>query len=88
MDDSKTPRTAPYGSWRSPITIDALVAGGVGLSEVRAAAAGVFWIEGRPQDTSSTTKTNACTDSRSARPPNRSRPSRNGHAACGTPTCA
>ena len=40
--------TAPYGSWRSPITIDALLAGNTALSAPQIHPAGVFWIEGRP----------------------------------------
>ena len=38
---------APYGSWKSPITADLIVAGTVGLSEVALDGGDVYWIEGR-----------------------------------------
>jgi dipeptidyl aminopeptidase/acylaminoacyl peptidase len=40
--------TAPYGSWRSPISAELVAAGGVSLDEVRVAGGAVHWIEGRP----------------------------------------
>ena len=43
-------RTAPYGSWQSPITSDLIVSQSIGLSEVRLDAAGIYWIELRPQE--------------------------------------
>ncbi len=42
--------TAPFGSWRSPITSDLIVAQSVSLSEVRLDAGDVYWIEGRPAE--------------------------------------
>ncbi|MFM1841796.1 MAG: hypothetical protein RLZZ490_529 [Cyanobacteriota bacterium] len=45
-----TPHTAPYGSWRSPITADALLAGSIGLGGVRASGGNVYWLEGRPAE--------------------------------------
>nr|HMN30450.1 hypothetical protein [Caldilineaceae bacterium] len=39
---------APYGSWRSPITGEALAAAGVSLSQLQTAGETVYWIEGRP----------------------------------------
>lgn len=41
-------KVAPYGSWKSPITVDSLLAGSVGLSAVAVDASGVYWIETRP----------------------------------------
>jgi dipeptidyl aminopeptidase/acylaminoacyl peptidase len=39
---------APYGSWRSPITSDAIVARSIGLSEPRYDGSGPYWLEHRP----------------------------------------
>ena len=44
------PNTAPYGSWRSPITSDLIVAQITMLSDVRIDGDGVYWLEGRPQE--------------------------------------
>jgi dipeptidyl aminopeptidase/acylaminoacyl peptidase len=41
---------APYGSWRSTIAPEALVAGAVRLSEVRHDGDDLLWLEGRPDD--------------------------------------
>jgi dipeptidyl aminopeptidase/acylaminoacyl peptidase len=38
---------APYGSWKSPITSDLIVAGTVGLSEIALDGGDIYWIEGR-----------------------------------------
>jgi dipeptidyl aminopeptidase/acylaminoacyl peptidase len=43
-------RTAPYGSWKSPITSDLIVAQAIALSEPRCDGADVYWLEGRPQE--------------------------------------
>ena len=40
-----TPTTAPYGSWRSPITADALLAGSIGLGGVSVSGGNVYWLE-------------------------------------------
>lgn len=45
-----TPKTAPYGSWKSPITSDLIVAQSTMLSEVRIDGDHVYWLEGRPQE--------------------------------------
>jgi dipeptidyl aminopeptidase/acylaminoacyl peptidase len=42
--------TAPYGSWRSPITADLLVQDAVRLGQVRVAGDAVLWNEGRPSE--------------------------------------
>jgi WD40-like Beta Propeller Repeat len=41
---------APYGSWKSPITSDLIVAQSTSLSEVRLDGGAVYWLEGRPQE--------------------------------------
>ena len=41
---------APYGSWQSPITSDLIVAGTVGLGQVRLDGEAVYWIEQRPTE--------------------------------------
>ncbi|MGE3808345.1 MAG: S9 family peptidase, partial [Gemmataceae bacterium] len=40
----------PYGSWTSPITSAAIVAGTVGLEQPRFDGQDIFWIEGRPAE--------------------------------------
>ncbi|MBI3961339.1 MAG: PD40 domain-containing protein, partial [Deinococcus sp.] len=41
-------KTAPYGSWQSPITASLVAAGGVGLGQVEIWGEDVYWMEGRP----------------------------------------
>ena len=43
-------KTAPYGSWKSPITSDFIVAQSIGLSDVRLDGGSVYWLEARPQE--------------------------------------
>ncbi|MEB3214276.1 MAG: S9 family peptidase [Leptolyngbyaceae bacterium] len=45
-----TPQTAPYGTWKSPITSDLIVAGTIRLGEIRLDGEDVYWLEGRPQE--------------------------------------
>jgi dipeptidyl aminopeptidase/acylaminoacyl peptidase len=45
-----TMKTAPYGSWKSPITSDLIVSQAIALSEVRLDDGIVYWLEGRPQE--------------------------------------
>ena len=45
-----TAKTAPYGSWKSPITSDLIVAQTTMLSDVRIDADHVYWLEGRPRE--------------------------------------
>ena len=40
-------KTAPYGSWKSPVTSDLIVAGSIRLSEIQLDGEDVYWIEGR-----------------------------------------
>ena len=42
--------TAPYGSWKSPITSDLIVAQTIGLSEIRLDGDDIYWLESRPQE--------------------------------------
>jgi dipeptidyl aminopeptidase/acylaminoacyl peptidase len=40
----------PYGSWRSPITSELIVAESISLNDVRLDRGQVYWLEGRPQE--------------------------------------
>jgi dipeptidyl aminopeptidase/acylaminoacyl peptidase len=44
------PKTAHYGSWKSPITSDLIVAQSIALSEARLDGEKTYWLEGRPQE--------------------------------------
>jgi dipeptidyl aminopeptidase/acylaminoacyl peptidase len=44
------PTAAPYGSWKSPITSDLIVAQSIVLSETRLDGKRIYWLEGRPQE--------------------------------------
>ncbi len=44
------PDVAPYGSWKSPITTDLIVAGAVGLGQVALDGTDVYWVEMRPAE--------------------------------------
>jgi dipeptidyl aminopeptidase/acylaminoacyl peptidase len=43
-------KTARYGSWKSPITSDLIVARSTGLSEVSIDGGDIYWLEARPQE--------------------------------------
>ncbi|HEY9675347.1 MAG TPA: S9 family peptidase [Waterburya sp.] len=43
-------QTAPYGSWKSPITADLIVAGTIGLGQIAVDGRDVYWTEGRPAE--------------------------------------
>jgi dipeptidyl aminopeptidase/acylaminoacyl peptidase len=45
-----TAKTVPYGSWKSPITSELIVAQSIGLSDVRIDGGTIYWLEGRPQE--------------------------------------
>ena len=47
---SPSTKTARYGSWKSPITSDLIVAQSISLSDVCLDGEDVYWLEGRPQD--------------------------------------
>lgn len=42
--------TSPYGSWRSPVTADAIVAGVIGLSQIQLDGDDIYWVEQRPAE--------------------------------------
>ncbi|AFY92256.1 S9 family peptidase [Chamaesiphon minutus] len=41
---------APFGSWKSPITADAIVADSIGLGSIVIDGADIYWLESRPQE--------------------------------------
>jgi dipeptidyl aminopeptidase/acylaminoacyl peptidase len=41
---------APYGSWKSPITSDLIVAGTIGLGQIALDGDDVYWVEQRPTE--------------------------------------
>ncbi|MBD1852843.1 S9 family peptidase [Leptolyngbya sp. ST-U4] len=41
---------APYGSWKSPITSELIVAGSLRLGEIRLDGQDIYWSEGRPTE--------------------------------------
>jgi dipeptidyl aminopeptidase/acylaminoacyl peptidase len=43
-------KIAPYGTWKSPITSDLIVAGSIGLSQVMLDGEDIYWIESRPAE--------------------------------------
>src|SRR5262245_32297701 len=47
---SPSTKTARYGSWKSPITSDLIVAQSITLSDVCLEGGYVYWLEGRPQE--------------------------------------
>ncbi len=44
------PTTAPYGSWRSPITSDLVASSAISLSQLTVSGDDVYWLEGRPSE--------------------------------------
>ena len=44
------PKVVPYGSWKSPITSDLIVAATVSLDQVVLDSDDVYWVEGRPSE--------------------------------------
>lgn len=44
------PITAPYGSWKSPITTGLIVSGAVGLGQIALDGDDVYWVEMRPSE--------------------------------------
>lgn len=44
------PHVAPYGSWKSPITSDLIVAGSIGLGQLALDGENIYWTEQRPSE--------------------------------------
>ena len=44
------PRTAPYGSWKSPITSELIVAESIGLGDIALDGDDIYWLESRPSE--------------------------------------
>ncbi|MDP6070645.1 MAG: S9 family peptidase [SAR202 cluster bacterium] len=44
------PTIAPYGSWKSPITAESIVADSVGLGQIELESDDIYWVEMRPQE--------------------------------------
>ena len=57
---STNPKTAPYGSWKSPVTSDLIVTQTIGLSEVLFDGQAVYWLEARPQEQGRNVVVRAC----------------------------
>ena len=47
---SNSPKIAPYGSWKSPITSDLIVEGSVGLGQPTFDGDDIYWLELRPKE--------------------------------------
>ncbi len=47
---ANSPKIAPYGSWKSPITADLIVGGSVGLSQPQLDGSDIYWLELRPTE--------------------------------------
>lgn len=45
-----SPKIAPYGSWKSPITSDLIVEGSVGLGQPSFDSEDIYWMEMRPKE--------------------------------------
>ena len=50
MSTNHAPTIAPYGSWRSPITADAIVAESISIGQVAIDGDSILWTEGRPAE--------------------------------------
>ena len=44
------PQLSPYGSWKSPITSDLIVAGSIGLGQIKLDRSDIYWNESRPAE--------------------------------------
>ena len=59
------PTTAPYGSWKSPITTDLIVQDSVSLGPVQLDGDDVYWVEMRPEEARATLSCGALGTARS-----------------------
>jgi dipeptidyl aminopeptidase/acylaminoacyl peptidase len=50
MEAGAKKKTAPYGSWKSPITADLIVSGAIGLNQPAIDGENTYWIEMRPAE--------------------------------------
>jgi dipeptidyl aminopeptidase/acylaminoacyl peptidase len=48
--EMSTVKTAPYGSWKSPVTSDLLVMASVGLGQIAVEGRDIYWLELRPSE--------------------------------------
>ncbi|GAC1627526.1 MAG: hypothetical protein NVS9B10_16600 [Nevskia sp.] len=44
------PAAAPFGSWTSPITSEAIVADSLKLGQIAIEGRTIWWVEGRPKE--------------------------------------
>jgi dipeptidyl aminopeptidase/acylaminoacyl peptidase len=49
-DTSGEPGEAPYGTWASPVSAEALAKGAIGVSDLRAVDGRLYWLENRPDE--------------------------------------
>src|SRR3979411_1086982 len=47
---TSTPETAPYGSWRSPISTEVVLSGALRLGHIGLDGDSLYWVEGRPAE--------------------------------------
>jgi dipeptidyl aminopeptidase/acylaminoacyl peptidase len=47
---TSTPQTAPYGSWRSPISTEVVLSGALRLGHIGLDGDSLYWVEGRPAE--------------------------------------
>ena len=59
--------TAPYGSWRSPITADLIVTSTVGVGIPQLAGDTTYWIESRPTEAGRSSGAGSYRSARAAR---------------------
>ena len=50
VTDMSEKKTAPFGSWKSPITSDLIVSGSIGLGQIAIDGDDIYWIESRPSE--------------------------------------
>lgn len=55
MEETMDRKVAPYGSWVSPITEEALVEGRISLGQTAIDGPDIYWLESRPQEAGRTT---------------------------------
>ncbi|NIR49539.1 MAG: prolyl oligopeptidase family serine peptidase, partial [candidate division Zixibacteria bacterium] len=48
MQTSKSPKIAPYGSWKSPITANLIASGSIKFKDLQINDGNIYWLESRP----------------------------------------